>query len=76
MITNPTRQIVKAFDALPEIKNKQQKSSGAGMMAPLLKRSKPEKSKMESEPAYAVAKMYQRIKRDRMQIKEARNKND
>jgi hypothetical protein len=76
VITNPTRQIVAAFDALPEIKNKPQKNSGVGMMAPLLKRSKPEKNKMEGEPAYSVAKMYQRIKRDRMQIKGTRSSND
>ena len=49
------------------------KSTGSGMMAPLLKKSMPSNNKMEKEPAFIVAKMYQRIKRDRMQIKEARN---
>ena len=73
MITNPTKQVVAAFDALPEIKERKKKSTGSGMMAPILKKSMPSNNKMEKEPAFIVAKMYQRIKRDRMQIKEARN---
>ena len=62
-----------AFDALPEIKEKKNKQVGAGMMVPLLKKSMPSSNKMEKEPAFIVAKMYQRIKRDRMQVKEARS---
>ncbi len=75
MITNVTRQVMSAFNAIPEIKDRKPKSFGAGMMAPLLKKSQPESSKMEKEPAFIVAKIHQRIRRDRMEIKGA-NKND
>jgi hypothetical protein len=73
MITNVTRQVVSAFNAIPEIKEKKTKSFGSGMMTPLLKKSQTTPNKMEKEPAFKVAKMYQRIRRDRMDIKGMRN---
>ncbi len=76
MITNPAAKIYSSINALPEIKNRKEKTSGAsGMMSPLLKKSNmaSDKNNIEKEPAFIVAKIQQRIKKDRQEIKDIRN---
>jgi len=76
MITNPAAKIYSSVDALPEIKKRQSKNVGSsGMMSPLLKKTNmsSEKSSMEKEPLFIVAKIQQRIKRDRQEIKGMKN---
>jgi len=76
MITNPAAKIYSSIDALPEIKSRKEKtSSTSGMMSPLLKKSNmsSNKNNIEKEPAFIVAKIQQRIKKDRQEIKDMRN---
>ena len=69
MITNPTKKIMKAINGLPEI-NKQKKSVSSGMMAPLnrsMKKAQANSSK--NEPVMSVLKLYQSIRKTRMEVK-------
>tara|TARA_R110002012_G_scaffold199251_2_gene368334 strand:- start:207 stop:443 length:237 start_codon:yes stop_codon:yes gene_type:complete len=76
MITNPASKIYSSINALPEIKNRREKTSGtSGMMSPLLKKTNmpTNKNSIEKEPAFIVAKIQQRIKKDRQEIKDMKN---
>tara|TARA_R100001463_G_scaffold87648_1_gene142268 strand:- start:297 stop:533 length:237 start_codon:yes stop_codon:yes gene_type:complete len=76
MITNPAPKVYQSISSLPEIKSKQSKTStSSGMMSPLLKKSKTssQNSSIEKEPLFIIAKITQRIKKDRQEIVEARN---
>ena len=60
---------MKAINGLPEI-NKQKKSVSSGMMAPLnrsMKKAQANSSK--NEPVMSVLKLYQSIRKTRMEVK-------
>ena len=69
MLTNPTKKIMKSIGGLPEI-NKPKKPVSSGMMAPLnrsMKKAQANSSK--NEPVMSVLKMYQSIRKTRMEAK-------
>jgi len=76
MITNPAAKLYMSIDSLPEIKNEQSTTNvSSGMMSPLLKKrnNSSKKKSMEKEPAFIVASIQQRIKKDRQDIKDTKN---
>jgi len=68
MVTNYANKLMKIFNTLPEIDIKNKKSSRSGMMAPLTKKAtKQSKGYSQNQPIISTLKMYQKIKRTRME---------
>lgn len=64
---------MKSISGLPEIKDKSNKRMGSGMMAPLNRSMKKAKSNAsKQDPVISVVKMYQNIRRTRMEVKNGR----
>jgi hypothetical protein len=70
MLTNPTKKIMKAIGGLPEINKKPAKNVSSGMMAPLNRSmKKAQANSSRNEPVMSVLKMYQSIRKTRMEAK-------
>ena len=68
-MTNPTKKIMKSISGLPEI-NKPKKSVSSGMMSPLNRSmKKAQVNSSRTEPVMRVLKMYQSIRKTRMEVK-------
>ena len=68
---NPAKNVLAAFNAIPEIKDKVTISNGKGMMGSrsiLRKDMESKNNEFTNSPAYSVAKMQQKLKKIRMDI--------
>tara|TARA_X000001382_G_scaffold130209_2_gene124353 strand:- start:97 stop:339 length:243 start_codon:yes stop_codon:yes gene_type:complete len=72
---NPAKNVLAAFNAIPEIKDKVTISNGKGMMGSrsiLRKDMESKNNEFTNSPAYSVAKMQQKLKKIRMEIKNSK----